>query len=418
MRINSINAAQSSIYNNKNSKQIKNHQQPTFGYFGNPNIGGSGNWQGPTEFDEAVGEFLGKTFLVITAPVWGPFYGGYKLYEKQRAKNEARIEKLASEKANQMFKAEENRQKTPEELLANFIGASIISDPNKGLNKVMCNGDLKLDVHTEILSPMVAVMKGDKDLVNTNSLPNGFILFGPKGTGKTYFMESLGEQAQELGMDFVVPEIDTLEPLQTAKNIRDAFKSAERNFKDTGKYTLIFMDEMDAYTTDRRLSLDNLKEVAALLKLTENSSQRGVIWLGATNNIKVMDRALLDRASMIRPIPIMQNYELFDTLAYHLIKEKGLNDASNIDYEKIKNKLESTTLKYSPRDMENIAKQAVKFYKINNNNITADDIIDIMSKRIPPKTNERALNEYNNDIVYAKSEGYICEDDPIAQNEE
>ena len=68
--------------------------------------------------------------------------------------------------------------------------------------------------------------------------------------------------------------------------------------------------------------------------------------------------------------------------------------------------------------MENIAKQAVKFYKINNNNITADDIIDIMSKRIPPKTNERALNEYNNDIVYAKSEGYICEDDPIAQNEE
>lgn len=400
MKIHSINNSQP-IYNKKNnysdSREQAGRAQINFGHYYS---GRGGNGEEP--FDGLI-----TMLKLITAPVWGPIYLGNKFYKNQRAKSQQKLEEKARLMAEELYENRKTKDKTPAELLTNFINASVIANPEKGLNKVIGHGDLKLDMHARLLSPILATINGDKDLVKTNSLPNAVVFFGPNGCGKTYFIEALGEHAKELGMNFVEPQIDAFDSMKSVKNVSSAFKNAEDNFKKTGKYTFIYIDELDSFATDRKLTPKHLDEVNTLLKLTENCSQRGAIWLGATNNIKYIDRALMDRVSMTVPMPPMQDHEVFDTLIYRLIKEKGINKAEDLDFGKIVNKLNEKTNKYSPRNIEDIAKMALVQYKTSNANITTDDILNIIDNKITPKVNQRTISELNEDIDFAKNEGYI-----------
>jgi len=399
MKIYSINnsqIAQPKQATNKNATSLRNNSQINFGYLG--------DYRPYGEKSDSYGE--DDDFFVIkflTAPIWGPFYLGYKYYKNQREKNIQNLQEQANAIAQQLYANE----KDPAKLLTNFIKASVISDPEKGLNKVIGKDQLKLDMHTEILSPMVAAINGDKDLVKTNSLPNSVIFFGPYGCGKTYFIRALGEHAQELGMNFVEPEIDPFDSEKNVKKIIDIFKEAEENFKKTGKYTFIYMDEMDSYALDRDISPANVREIGALLKLTENSSQRGALWLGSTNKINLVDKALMSRVTMTVPMEPMQDFELLDTLIYHLIKERGIESAKDLDYKKIIAKMGEFKNKYCPRDIDEIAEFALKNYKILNAEIKTENIISVMENKIHPKMSNADIEKFNKQLEFTRNEGYI-----------
>lgn len=195
------------------------------------------------------------------------------------------------------------KAKKTQELLNDLTNTVLLNNKTEGVNRLTSNSLLKKKLIDRIFMPLgLVTLKGDKELIIKNALPNGIILFGPKNSQKDFIADIIGEHAQKLGMDFIKPKHLAGNSLETVRNISNVFKSTEASFDNNPKYTFVLLDKMDSYAKDRRVTLDNLKEVSALLKLTENSSKRGVIWVGVADDITTIDKALLDRATLIAPI--------------------------------------------------------------------------------------------------------------------
>lgn len=145
--------------------------------------------------------------------------------------------------------------------------------------------------------------------------PHGVLLEGPPGCGKTLVAKAIAGEAgvpfyQMAGSEFV----EVLVGVGSAR-IRDLFKRAKVN-----KPSVIFIDEIDALATRRQGifsdSTDQLYNAATqerettlnqlLIELDGFDTGKGVIFLGATNRMDLLDPALLrpgrfDRKIRIRP---------------------------------------------------------------------------------------------------------------------
>ncbi|KAG8375122.1 hypothetical protein BUALT_Bualt10G0067500 [Buddleja alternifolia] len=145
--------------------------------------------------------------------------------------------------------------------------------------------------------------------------PHGVLLEGPPGCGKTLVAKAIAGEAgvpfyQMAGSEFV----EVLVGVGSAR-IRDLFKRAKVN-----KPSVIFIDEIDALATRRqgifKESKDQLYNAATqerettlnqlLIELDGFDTGKGVIFLGATNRMDLLDPALLrpgrfDRKIRIRP---------------------------------------------------------------------------------------------------------------------
>ncbi|XAR55148.1 hypothetical protein NMG60_11030559 [Bertholletia excelsa] len=145
--------------------------------------------------------------------------------------------------------------------------------------------------------------------------PHGVLLEGPPGCGKTLVAKAIAGEAgvpfyQMAGSEFV----EVLVGVGSAR-IRDLFKRAKVN-----KPSVIFIDEIDALATRRqgifRESTNHLYNAATqerettlnqlLIELDGFDTGKGVIFIGATNRMDLLDPALLrpgrfDRKIRIRP---------------------------------------------------------------------------------------------------------------------
>ncbi|KAL9230945.1 hypothetical protein vseg_006228 [Gypsophila vaccaria] len=145
--------------------------------------------------------------------------------------------------------------------------------------------------------------------------PHGVLLEGPPGCGKTLVAKAIAGEAgvpfyQMAGSEFV----EVLVGVGSAR-IRDLFKRAKVN-----KPSVIFIDEIDALATRRQgifsESTDNLYNAATqerettlnqlLIELDGFDTGKGVIFLGATNRMDLLDPALLrpgrfDRKIRVQP---------------------------------------------------------------------------------------------------------------------
>ncbi|KAF9601119.1 hypothetical protein IFM89_017024 [Coptis chinensis] len=145
--------------------------------------------------------------------------------------------------------------------------------------------------------------------------PHGVLLEGPPGCGKTLVAKAIAGEAgvpfyQMAGSEFV----EVLVGVGSAR-IRDLFKRAKVN-----KPSVIFIDEIDALATRRQgLSSESTNDLynaatqerettlnQLLIELDGFDTGKGVIFLGATNRMDLLDPALLrpgrfDRKIRIRP---------------------------------------------------------------------------------------------------------------------
>lgn len=139
-------------------------------------------------------------------------------------------------------------------------------------------------------------------------LPNlhSYFFIGPPGCGKTYIIEAFAHELMEKEYTFLsLTGSDIL-----SKYVGEAEKIVTRLFEEAEKRpTIIFIDEIDGVCKNR--SLPNLPEYASSITtafLTGynriNSSNKQIIFIGATNYPNQVDAAMLDRVELIRiPMP-------------------------------------------------------------------------------------------------------------------
>jgi cell division protease FtsH len=159
-------------------------------------------------------------------------------------------------------------------------------------------------------------------------IPKGVLLVGPPGTGKTLLAKAIANEANVpfysvAGSEFVEMFIGI-----GAARIRDLFKKASENTP-----CIVFIDEIDAVGRERGAGIgggNDEREQTLNQLLTEMDGfkeNKGVIVVGATNRVDILDAALLRPGRFDRQITVGLPDRLgrLGILKVHA-KNKPLND--------------------------------------------------------------------------------------------
>lgn len=122
------------------------------------------------------------------------------------------------------------------------------------------------------------------------SIPNGMLLYGPPGCGKTFFAKHF---AEEVGFNFMCITPATLKSKwvnATQENIAKMFKDAEERAP-----TIIFIDEINELVPNRQSDVHEMSRSAVneMLAQMDRTGEKGVFIIGATNYPDMIDPAIL-----------------------------------------------------------------------------------------------------------------------------
>lgn len=146
--------------------------------------------------------------------------------------------------------------------------------------------ELKQQLRDEVIDPLHNTDEYKRYGV---TIPNGMLLYGPPGCGKTFFAKHF---AEEVGFNFMQVTPATLKSKwinATQENIAKMFDEAESNAP-----TIIFIDELDDLLKDRDLADDKgMSGINEFLAKMDRTGEKGVFIIGATNKPDVLDPAVL-----------------------------------------------------------------------------------------------------------------------------
>jgi transitional endoplasmic reticulum ATPase len=207
------------------------------------------------------------------------------------------------------------------------------------------------------------------------TIPNGMLLYGPPGCGKTFFAKHF---AEEVGFNFMLVTPSTLKSKwvnATQENIAKMFEEAEKNAP-----TIIFIDEINELLPHRDSTAHEMSKSAVneMLAQMDRTGEKGIFIIGATNFPDLIDPAML-RAGRIEkkyylPPP---DFEARKALFELALKERPLD--FGIDYDK----LASLTENYVSADIELLATDAARAALKNKTRITMEMLQLVIHKNKP-----------------------------------
>ena len=196
---------------------------------------------------------------------------------KNREKNYKETQDAKEEQIQLLMKKLNISRNEAEKYHDKFLGIAMIKPTEdgheKGINAIMGYGKEKYRLAMEVLSPIISAQNnGNEELRKT--IPNGILLYGPGGSGKTYMAEHLCEHLKEFGVNIKEFEFDINNHEQNCNNLRKVFIDAEENFKRTGKYTVIrFPQDIDGKLDNGTRYRD---ERYTFMEYAENSASKGL----------------------------------------------------------------------------------------------------------------------------------------------
>ncbi len=243
-----------------------------------------------------------------------------------------------------------------------------------------------MDELKEMLRKRVIMILQDKDLAQKYKLtpPNGMLLYGPPGCGKSFFAEKF---AEETGFNFILVKASDLGSIYihgSQGKIADLFKKAEENAP-----TVLCFDEFDAFVPNRSGDTNGNQagEVNEFLTQLNNCSKRGIFVIATSNRPDKVDPAVLRTGRIDKQIYV----PMPDLTARRLMFELYLKDrpCEGIDSEALARKADG----YVASDIAYVVNEAATIAAFNHESITQELMIKTI-EGIKPSINKDLLKEY------------------------
>jgi len=227
-------------------------------------------------------------------------------------------------------------------------------------------------------------------------LPNGMVLYGPPGCGKTYFAKHFAEEVGFNYMFFTGAGLKSRYVNATQENIAKMFEDSEKNAP-----TIIFIDEINELLPNRDNDYHEMAKSAVneMLAQMDSTGEKGIFIIGATNYPDMIDPAMLRAGRLEKKFYLPPP----DNELRKLLFEMSLNKRKEVldfgfDYEKLSNLTEH----FVSSDIEFIINEATSIAMTNNSRITMS-LLEEVIKNTKPSVPLNELKKY--ELIKAKMDG-------------
>ena len=261
--------------------------------------------------------------------------------------------------------------------------SSAIKKKGEGFAAVAGMEELKQQMREEVIEPLHNPEEYHRYGV---TIPNGMLLYGPPGCGKTFFAKHF---AEEVGFNFMFITPATLKSRYvnaTQENIAKMFKEAEEKAP-----TVIFIDEMNELVPNRdsgdvhEMSKSAVNEMLAQM---DRTGEKGVFIIGATNYPNMIDPAILRAGRLDKKYYIGVPDAEARAALFKLYLEKRPYDFG-LDYQL----LADMTKNYVSADIQLIVNDASRQALKQHCKITMN-ILESTIKNTLPSLSANELNKY------------------------
>jgi transitional endoplasmic reticulum ATPase len=262
----------------------------------------------------------------------------------------------------------------------------------EGFSSIAGMQELKETIKLDVID---ALSEKEKYAEYGLTIPNGMLLYGPPGCGKTFFAEKM---AEEIGFSFyqIKPsDIQSKWVNASQENIKNLFEEARKNAP-----SVIFIDELDALVPNRDNSSVNHMNTSAVnefLAQMNNSGDDGVFIIGATNRPNSIDPAILRAGRLDKHIYLPPPDFEARKLMFKLYLEKRPTEIG-LDYSEFSRATEN----YVSSDIKFLCDEASRIALRSKSRINREILLETIKSNRP----SISLSELNSYVeIKAKMEG-------------
>ena len=258
----------------------------------------------------------------------------------------------------------------------------------KGFDAIAGMNELKAQLKLDVIDALHNPEEYEKYGV---TIPNGMLLYGPPGCGKTFFAKHF---AEEVGFNFMLATPSTLKSRfvnATQENIAKMFVEAEKNAP-----TIIFIDEINELLPNRDSDAHEMSKSAVneMLAQMDRTGEKGIFIIGATNYPDMIDPAMLRAGRLDKKFYLPPpDFEARKSMFEMYLKNRPLD--FGIDYDK----LSTLTEHYVSADIEFLVNEASRLALKEKTRISMP-ILEQIIKSTKPSVPLHELQKY--ELVRAK----------------
>ncbi len=255
----------------------------------------------------------------------------------------------------------------------------------KGLDCVAGMKDLKTLLINDVIEPL---RNPERYKQFKLAIPNGILLFGPPGCGKTFVARKLAEELSYSFHELAPSSVATPWVHGAVSNIAKVFDAARQNTP-----AIIFIDEIEGLVPKR----ENLgshadikkEEVNEFLIQLNNAGNRNVLVIGATNRPQMIDTAILrsgrmDKRIYVGPPDFDARKELF------IISLSERPHSPDIDYDH----LAQLTENYAGSDIELIVTESARD-AVKDNKAAINELMLLQAiQRVTPSVSQSEIDAF------------------------
>jgi transitional endoplasmic reticulum ATPase len=242
----------------------------------------------------------------------------------------------------------------------------------KGFDAIVGMKELKQQLQLDVIE---ALHNPEEYTKYGLTIPNGMLLYGPPGCGKTFFAKHF---AEEVGFNFMLVTPSTLKSRYinaTQENIAKMFEEAEKNAP-----TIIFIDEINELLPNRESDVHEMAKSAVneMLAQMDRTGEKGIFIIGATNYPDMIDPAMLRAGRLEKKFYIPPpDFEARKAMFEIYLKGRPLD--FGIDYDE----LSRLTENYVSADIEFLVNEASRVALKNKTRISMAILTEVIKNSMP-----------------------------------